>query len=494
MAFNYVIDIDTLRDFTKYVCLVLPCLALPCLALLCLALALPCLALPCPCLTLPCLALPYLALPCPCLALPCLGDDRVTSARAMTVIKTNGVGTTADQIKSLEDGYGSRSTTSWDSRRVLVWVTGDARRDMNPLRAVLSWCSGTRILFTSDSILTSKQVLWQYGSGSGSWSIDHSRRSHKFRKSRLGTMTIQWRNSYCLSEESTDAWCWNSWEYVFMIPKSLIESCEQRERDFEIWKTEIAQFLTADSIFCKLTDVCRALDLTEIVRRILSEINVSDRSSRIHDPSINRDKTMRFYWRLWRRIGKIVTNSTWNDGSIQWIPRRQTSWFNFVASDTCRDILQALSRWKQGVWDSYCRRGHSWKKRSWKTRVPSQTRRKQMTWARQRRHFSNGYWRQKENNDIRQQSIPRPRMRTNGRADENPTPDQFVIPWKDLSESDDRNKEQIASRGLPQRYGQRKLTLADEKVVAIVSSKQKILKSRLIIHITEIRREEFVQH
>ena len=42
----------------------------------------------------------------------------------------------------------------------------------------------------------------------------------------------------------------------------------------------------------KLASLCFALDLAVTVRLIPSETNVSDKSSRIHDPSDIRDKTM----------------------------------------------------------------------------------------------------------------------------------------------------------------------------------------------------------
>ena len=80
----------------------------------------------------------------------------------------------------------------------------------------------------------------------------------------------------------------NPRKYPTTVSKKVCDACGQYG-SFE--RRRSRNFLVLTCIR-KLAGLCFALDLAVTVRWIPSEINVSDRPSRIHDPSDIRDKTM----------------------------------------------------------------------------------------------------------------------------------------------------------------------------------------------------------
>ena len=88
----------------------------------------------------------------------------------MTVSQASGEGTTTGRLK-LKDGYGVVLDTIFPlpmvrelgprprgRRQVRAW-SRDKRReeDVNALISSLNWCSGSRVPFASDSVLTPRQ-------------------------------------------------------------------------------------------------------------------------------------------------------------------------------------------------------------------------------------------------------------------------------------------------------------------------------------------------
>ena len=86
---------------------------------------------------------------------------------AMTMNQDSGTGTTTGSIKSLKDGYGVVLDTIFElgprpqgRRQVRAWSRDErCEEDINALISSLSWCSGSRAAFATDSVPTPRQDL-----------------------------------------------------------------------------------------------------------------------------------------------------------------------------------------------------------------------------------------------------------------------------------------------------------------------------------------------
>ena len=304
----------------------------------------------------------------------------------------------------------------------------------------------------------------------------------QIRMSRLGTMTIQWRKSYCLSEESTDARCWNSWEHATRISKSLGGPCGQRERDFEFWKTEITQFLTADRYFVN--------SLTSVVLLTLriSYVGFPVRSTFLIVPvafTISRLIAT-------RRCGP--TDDCCGGSEKSWRTRHE----NDGSMESLGDRLHDSTLSRPTHPEMFCKHCHSGIKEcetvtAGETFVEERSRSNTDPTSngtsdgklKHRRRRGENRWLEQDSDGISSTDAgdkkkttiittvdPRPDQ-SECKSWRESDPDQFVLPWKDLSESDDRNKEQIASTGLPPRCWQRKVDARGRRGRRDCSTKQK---------------------